>query len=129
MRILLALLAAPWLGACGGSPQAPPIKEATPERPAAGTKLEAATPDRLVAGPRLVATIPIPPGDGAFGPAFSPDGASVLFAVGDRLHRFDPRTLAEVEVRPTGTVPHLGAAAVVLHGVEGTDAAFDLAAM
>jgi hypothetical protein len=51
----------------------------------------------------------------------------VAFAAGGQLYRFEPATLAKIEARPIKTVPRLGAAAIVLHGAQGGDAAIELA--
>jgi hypothetical protein len=78
-------------------------------------------------GPRLAGTVPIPPGADAFGPGFALDGSSVVFVAGGQLYRFEPATLAKIDVRPLETVPKLGAAAIVLRGTQLGDAAIDLA--
>jgi len=117
MRTQLPCLAAAGLvasvvcAACGGAPRTG-ADGSPPPPPASG-------------GAKLAGTAPLPAGE-AFGPAFGPDGG-VLLAAGDRLLRFDPRTLAPVDARPITTIPRRGAPAVVLHGAQG-DAAIEPAA-
>jgi hypothetical protein len=109
----LFLFSAVVLVGCGGPSQVGPTTPQTSPQPAAG--------------PRLAGTVPIPPGNDAFGPAFARDGASVAFAAGGQLYRFEPATLAKIDARPIKTVPKLSGTAIVLHGVQQGDAAIDLA--
>lgn len=110
MRPPLLVLAASGLLGCAGAPRG-------------GTG--STSPPPPATGAQLVAAAQLPAGD-AYGPAFAPDGP-VLLAVGDRLLRFDPRTLARQDERPLTAVPRRGGAAVVLHGAQG-DAAIEPAA-
>lgn len=108
----LLLLSAVVGSACGGSAHVGPAPQPPPQQ---------------APGPRLAGTVPIPPGEPAFGPAFARDGASVVFAAGGQVYRFEPATLAKIDARPLTTVPKLGAAAIVLHGTTAGDAAIELA--
>lgn len=114
MRTTLLPLAAACLLACGGTP-----------RTGAGPGGPSTDPPGT--GPKLAGTVQFS-GEGVFGPAFSSDGASILFAVGGKLHRYDAKTLAEQEARPITAKPRLEGPAIVLRGREGGDAAIELAA-
>lgn len=115
MRTSLLSLAAACLLACGGPPRTAPAPGG--HGPTASSS----------AGPTLAGKIPIAADDEVFGPAFSPDGASVLLAAAGRLYRYDPKTLAELDARPIATTPRLRGAAVVLRGARADDAAFEAA--
>jgi hypothetical protein len=123
--------------ACGGSSAPVGSGSAATSAPAAGSGARPAS--RAPATLRLAGVAPLPgaPAAGplsdaaraaAFGPGFTPDGASVVMVAGDALHRYAVPTLAASAGRRLAPTRALAGPATVLPGLAAGDAAIDAAA-
>ncbi len=145
--IAVAIAASPvaFVLACGAPGPAAPVagvasssaaatEPSAPSSAAASGSTSASAPPAVVSAPpitapppgaKLAATITAPGGDGAAGPAFTPDGANVVWLAAGRLHRFDGTLLGVIDARPVTRIPRMTGPLLVLHG--GSDAAVDVA--